>query len=106
MSESYDEQSGTVSMGINPWEVVCLARLPKILQLERREKTLDIRLKQSFQYPSLKVLVDYDDGKEQGQCIKIHNDRARIDLSQFTGERLIIKLFNNGYLIDERIIKL
>ena len=102
----FDNTAGTVSMKINPWEVVCLARLPEILQLDRDGGILDIKLSRSLSVPSLKIFVDYDDGKNQGQDVRLHNNLARIDLTQLTGKRLIIKLFEGSYLIDERIVKL
>jgi len=102
----FDNRIGTVSMRINPWEVVCLARLPEILQLDRNGGILDIKLSHSLKAPSLKVFVDYDDGKNQGQTVKLHNNLARINLTQFTGKRLIIKLFEGSYLIDERILRI
>ena len=103
---SFDEQSGTVTMEIGSWEVVCLARLPKILQIERSGNVVDIKLSRSLAGPLLKVFVDYDDGRKEGENVRIHNDRARIDLNKYQGQRLIIKLFEGNYLIDEKIVKI
>ena len=38
--------------------------------------------------------------------IDVQNDLARINLANYQGKRLIVKLFEGGYLLDERIVKL
>jgi hypothetical protein len=102
----YDGQSGITAMTVKPWDVVCVAKLPRIMSLEQQGSILDITLQKSVNGGFLKLYVDTDDGKNPGERIDVQHDLARIDLAHYQGKRLIIKLFEGGYLLDERIVDL
>ena len=102
----YNAQNGVASPAVGPWDVVCVARLPNVMSLERQGDTLDVTLRKSVNGGFLKLYVDTDDGKKPGERIEIQNDLARINLANYHGKRLIIKLFEGGYLLDEQIIVL
>jgi hypothetical protein len=101
----YNAQDGIVTLAVGPWDVVCVARLPNIMSLERQGSTLDVTLKKSVNGGVIKLYVDTDDGKKEGERIDVRNDLARINLANYKGKKLIIKLFEGNYLTDEQIVQ-
>ncbi|MHB0947249.1 MAG: hypothetical protein ACYC3B_08755 [Sedimentisphaerales bacterium] len=100
----YDEASGKASLSILPWDVVCLARLPKVLEIKRQNGMIDIVVKRNVKDGIVKIYTDDDNGINTGEKFTIRNNSVKIDAGKYQGKRLIIKLFEGGYLLDEKII--
>jgi hypothetical protein len=101
---SYDPVSDSVSLSISPWDVVCIAKLPKLLQIENKDGKIVIKTKRNIKDSIVKILDCDDDGKNIPDEYKLQNGKVVIDAGKYQNKHLIIKLFVNDYLADERIL--
>ena len=102
----FDSGTGIISGSIEPWDVVCFAILPEIIDVQQQGNVLDVKLRKNLSAAKLKLYVDIDDGKNKGEIVQLKSGEARIDLGKYKGKRLIIKLFDGEYMTDERIVQL
>ncbi|MHB9070830.1 MAG: DUF6259 domain-containing protein [Sedimentisphaerales bacterium] len=102
----FDEKTGIISMPISSWEIVCVAQFPNIMEVNSGNDILTIKLNKKISAPSLRIVTDVDSGKEKVPQQEIVENKIQIKLSEYKCGKLIIKLFDGNYLVDERIIKL
>ncbi len=107
----YDEEvpvKGTggksmATLSIPPKDVVCLVRLPQVMELEESGDSLKIKMKKELAQPSLKYYLDTD-GNDLASNIALTKNSGMIkDIGQLKGHKLIVKLFDGKILVDEII---
>ncbi len=100
----YDTATGKIAASINPWEVVCVAKFQNLLSLSKSGSYLTITVPGSVTSPTVRILATEDNGKELGDELQLVSGSVTINLDQFNGEKIVIKLFDGSYLADERTV--
>jgi hypothetical protein len=96
-------EKGLATLSIPPKDVVCLVRLPQVLELEENGDRLKIKLKKEHVQTSLKYCLDIDSNDLASDITLTKNEGMIKDIGQMKGHKLILKLFDGKILVDEII---
>jgi hypothetical protein len=111
VSEKTSEKKDIIRMSIRANDVVCLAQLPKAMDVKRESdgQILKITLAKELKKPRIVAFMDTDDSylrKNKGKEIKVDDNKAVVDVQNMFGKRgkLILKLLDGDKLVDESIL--
>lgn len=96
---------------IKAGEVVCVAQLPKIITAEADGETVRVSLAREIQNTTLVAFVDRDSsykGFGDGKVIELSEGKGEIEPRKVFGHKgkLILKLYADGYLVDQTILEM
>ncbi len=101
-----DSREALLSFSVAPNEVAAAAQLQEILKVEHKSTQIVIRLKNKIKSPRIEVYFDNDAGKgiAGGRLIPLINQVAVLNAEDCPKDtKIIVKLFSEGYLMDEVI---
>jgi len=99
----------TLSLKMDPAEVLCIGQFPEIIQLTRDGDKVKITLKKEMANPTLVALMDVDNsrtGTEKETRVNLTGGKGELDIQKTFGRKgkLILKLFRGELLLDEAVI--
>ncbi|GEM_PF-5602730 len=98
------DSNALLSFSIRPWDVVCVAQFPSLMNVRRKEDVLEIDIDKKVKTPVIKAYINSDGWKSKCLDAVIKDNRATVNLQNAGHGKLIIKLFEKGYLRDEIVL--
>ena len=84
-------------------QVVAVAQFPRILNIQKNESRINIKIERKLKLP--KVVVFFGDDSNTGKVLTVKNNQAILCPGKMrSGGKMIIKLFDEDYLADEVIV--
>ena len=86
---------------IAPNTVVCIAELPKRLEVRRDESMIQISISRAGKNQYLELVSDRDEAKNS---LRVTLSGGRAQVKSPAAKNVMLKLFSDGYLLDEQVI--
>jgi len=104
LTVKYTRGKQTLSLSLEAQDVICIAELPQVLSLNQRGDNLEVTLKRRPDKPEL-IVVFGQDHPNNLRKVEIKGEKVVVPLSEISvGTKVIVKLLNDGYLVDEAVV--
>jgi len=92
-----------LDLRIAPLDVICVGRLPKVLEISETNNLFTVKVRGVFQKPQLFYFWD-NDSPNLGTAVALENNAGRFKVDERIKKgKLIVKLFEGEILVDEAI---